>query len=204
QSTSDRAVDTLFLNLVYDAGKVQALADGRPIRFSDDVFIEAEDPERALDLMNRIVKDVYEVGAGAIDVETDDKKPRHANLTAIALATVNFGVSIAYPLFARRDKFGRALWALMRKIGLDPTIRTIYQNKIFDIQMADEYGIEVVGPTDDTMLKHHAAFPGSSHKLQDIAAQFFAIRPWKAEFRAGKDDKGRPARSRTCSLTTMH
>lgn len=193
KSTSSRAVDALFLNLVYDAGKIQALADGRPIRFSEDVFFEAEDPERALELWQRVVKDIYEVGSCAIDVETDSKKPGEANLTAIAFATVNFGVSLAYELFSPRTKVGRALWDLTVKVCTDPEIRTIYQNRIFDVQILDEYGVEVAGDIDDVMLKHHAAFPGSSHKLQDEATQFFAIRPWKAEFREGKDEKGKPA-----------
>jgi hypothetical protein len=41
-----------------------------------------------------------------------------------------------------------------------------------------------VGPTggvwEDTMLLHHAAFPGIAHDLQQLVAQFLVVPPWKA------------------------
>jgi uracil-DNA glycosylase family 4 len=192
KSTSARAVDTLFLNIIYDVGKVKALAEGKNIRFSDDTEIETESPEKAFHLIERIAAEIESVGEAALDVETDSEDAVTTGLTAIAVGTVNWAASVAYPLLGANTVWGRKSWAILRRLFANPKIRWVLQNRIFDELVNGRYGAPLAGPVDDIMLKHHAAFPGASHKLQDEATQFLAVQPWKAEFRAGRDEKGRP------------
>jgi uracil-DNA glycosylase family 4 len=192
KSTSARAVDTLFLNIIYDVGKVKALAEGRNIRFSDDTEIETESPEKAFYLIERIAAEIESVGEASLDVETDGEDAVITGLTAIAVGTINWAASVAYPLLEPRTPWGRKSWAILRRLFSNPKIRWVLQNRIFDELVNSRYGAPLAGPVDDIMLKHHAAFPGASHKLQDEATQFLAVQPWKAEYRAGRDEKGRP------------
>lgn len=191
ETTSDRAVDLLYWNLIYDAAKIDALADGRQVRFTYDIEIEADDPARALGLMQWMHADVQRAKHCAIDVETDGLNARKVGLTAIAVSTLDWALSLSYPMFTGR--FGDETWKLFRDLYTDAAITKVFHNRQFDQLVLSRYGLKAAGPIHDTMLKHHAAFPGQSHKLQDVATQFFAIRPWKAEFRRGTDEKGRSA-----------
>jgi DNA polymerase I-like protein with 3'-5' exonuclease and polymerase domains len=183
---SDRAVDLLFWNFAYDAAKIHALSQGRQVLFSEDLEIETEDPRRARQLMQEIYADAKRLGHAAIDVETTGIEARHVGLTALAVATEEWAVSLSYNVCDSK------VWQMFRWLCNDDRIRKIFHNRIFDEQVLDAHGVEMKGPIDDTLLKHHAAFPGASHHLQHVAAQFFAIRPWKAEFRKGTDEQGRP------------
>lgn len=188
QSMSDRAVDTLYLNLVYDTAKVNALGLGHNVRFTDDIQYEAHDVGNAEALMAAMFTDVQRLKHCAIDVETDGLNARKVNLTAIAVATTEWALSLAYPTC-----WTPPVWRLFRQIANAEDITKVFHNRQYDELVLLRYGIVMNGPVHDTLLKHHAAFPGSSHKLQDVATQFFAIRPWKAEFRRGTDEKGKAA-----------
>ncbi len=63
----------------------------------------------------------------------------------------------------------------------DPALPKLGQN---GIQADRPVWEREVGPTggqwEDTMLLHHAAFPGIAHDLQQIVAQFQVVPPWKA------------------------
>ncbi|MGH7179878.1 MAG: DNA polymerase, partial [Tepidisphaeraceae bacterium] len=48
-------------------------------------------------------------------------------------------------------------------------------------------GFTLAGPWEDTLLAHHAAFPGCAHRLQVVTSQFFATPPWKSEFRNSEE-----------------
>jgi len=45
----------------------------------------------------------------------------------------------------------------------------------------------------NTMLGHHAAFPGNNHRLQSVACQFRGIPPWKSHFKKSKDETKKDA-----------
>lgn len=193
-STADRAVDLLFMSIVYDVGKIKRLAEGKAVVFSEDVKIEADDADRALVLMKMIATSANKTLEIAVDVETDGLDSRKVSLTAVAIATSELGVSIAYPMFRAGDA-GREAWCHVRDLIRNPRIRVVYHNRLFDEVVLKRYGIvrDPRAPVDDTMLMHHATFPGQSHKLQDVVSQFWLIRPWKSEFRRGLDDRGKPA-----------
>ena len=69
-------------------------------------------------------------------------------------------------------------------ICANPLIRKTFHNCTFDLLVLDHHGFPVSGPVGDTMLQHHAAYPGLAHKLDQVAQQFFCTPPWKAEFRS--------------------
>lgn len=182
ETVKDKAVDLLFWNLLYDAAKINALGHGDDIRFSDDITIEAEDPFVADRLMEQMAADVRRLKRMAIDVETDGLNGRKVGLTSIAVATTERAISLKYPECWPTDA-----WRRLRALCGDAEIIKVFHNRQFDELVLGRYGVAMAGPVEDTMLKHHAAFPGASHKLQDVATQFFAIQPWKSEFRKGAD-----------------
>jgi uracil-DNA glycosylase family 4 len=177
---SSRAVDLLYWNLVYDAGKVAALGAGLPVRFTYDIETEIESPARALALLEGIAADAYRLNQLSIDTETTGKEARKVKLTALGLGTNERAISIAYHLCDKR------VWALFRELCAAEAIRKLYFNRQFDEIVLLSHGVVLGGPGEDVMLQHHAAFPGLPHDLQRVATQFFAIRPWKAEFRHGE------------------
>jgi DNA polymerase I-like protein with 3'-5' exonuclease and polymerase domains len=182
--------DIAFWNLMYDAAKVKAIAAGRDIVFrEEDIVVEYADARRAEMLMRRMVQDARRERMVACDTETyvDNEQqhsalqPINAKLTAIGFATPKWGLSIAWNIVTPMAK------RLMAALMADPLVRVVFHNSIYDRGVLKRHGMPVHGPVDDTLLKHHAAFPGLSHNLQRAATQYFAITPWKSEFREGKD-----------------
>jgi hypothetical protein len=70
---------------------------------------------------------------------------------------------------------------LIAEAFADPLLPKLGQN---GIQADRKVWEREVGPTggtwEDTMLLHHAAYPGIAHDLQQIVAQFLVVPPWKA------------------------
>jgi len=193
------AVDLLFYFFMYDLGKAQRLARGQiaPWRDELDLFLLTHgeltraDEERTpateqefVDAVERVHAEARELGEYSIDVETDGKDALRCNLTAIAVSTIHGGLSATW---AAWQAMPRALEAL-RKL-LASLLRCIIQNRIFDSIVLPRHALPIAGPIDDTLLQHHAAFPGLPHKLDQIATQFFVVPPWKAEFRRGEKDE---------------
>lgn len=191
------ASDLLFWNLVYDVSKAKALADNDPtIRFTDDIFWEATKRDRAATLIERIVAAARATGRVAIDTETTGVEAkdcrdchncdghvaldaRHAQLVAIGLATDAYAVSVAWAVLNEKAK------NLLRKLLADASVEKVFHNRLYDMIVLERNGFPVHGTVHCTLLAHHNAFPGLSHRLQRVATQFFAIGPWKAEFRHG-------------------
>lgn len=187
-AAGSHTVDLMFWFLVYDLQKVDMLARGVDIRFTDDIETEHEDSRRAEELIAHFVPLARQAKSVAIDTETyvDDPKrhtalsPVNAKLRAIGLATEERAISVAWDILTPRSK------RLLRAITADSQIAKTFHNSIYDITVLERHGLSVLGRIDDTLLMHHAAFPGLAHDLQRVATQFYAITPWKAEFRAGE------------------
>jgi uracil-DNA glycosylase family 4 len=185
------SVDLLFVNLIYDANKVARLAAGKEVIFSDDIETEIEDPIRAAALLNEFIDNLYALPEDqrwlACDVETvadvpgrNALEPLHTRLTAIGLASQEWGLSLYWDIV---DDVSKERLACLLA---DPTLTKVFHNQLYDIPALYHAGFEVAGPIDDTLLMHHSAFPGSPHDLQRVGTQFFAMAPWKAEYRAMK------------------
>jgi DNA polymerase len=182
------APDLAFWNLIYDAGKVAALAAGKDILFSEDIetFIDGS-PGRVHEAVSRLYVECMAAKFVAIDTETyvDDElrhtalHARMAKIRAIGLATPKRAISVLWNLLAPATR------NMIRLLCANKAITKVFHNGIYDRTVLAVNGLPVDGPWEDTLLAHHATFPGMTHKLQQVAAQFFAIRPWKADHRQG-------------------
>jgi uracil-DNA glycosylase family 4 len=183
-------VDLAFWNLLYDAQKVNLLARGADIKFTDDIETECENVQRAEQLIFDFVRDARRLHKFACDTETyvDNPKqhtalaPVNAKLSAIGLATPERAISIAWALIVQSPRAKN----LLNAIFADSTITKLFHNRIYDVPVLQRHGFTLNGPLHCTMLMHHSAFPGLSHNLQRVTTQFYATPPWKAEHRHGQ------------------
>lgn len=179
--------DMAFVNLVYDAGKCLSLAQGKDIRLKLNVEYELYDQAKAVDLFLQIYREALEEGACSLDLETYvDDPDRHSALMAyvakirvVGLATNARSISLAW------DLLPSWCWSLLQV--LFASVDTVMHNSLYDRTVLHAYGF-VITRTEDTLLMHHAAFPGNSHKLQTVGAQFFGVTPWKSEYKNSDDD----------------
>lgn len=196
--------DLAYINLTYDAAKINSLAKGEDVelrfpietawageRVEDQTLqqrVEAhleESRRQASQLVWRKYLDILETGSFALDLETyvEDSEKYHAlqcyvaKIRAIGLATSTGAISVLWDLLYD--------WAkrLIAHLLASKTVRKIYHNGLYDRTVLMANGYQLDGPWDDTLLMHHSAFPGCSHNLQMVTAQFFACKPWKSEFR---------------------
>lgn len=182
--------DLAAWNLRYDAAKVAAFAAGRDgIVFEDDYVTEWRDSDRAQEIVEAFLTTARRAGWMAVDCESFVEDPRHsalqphhAKLRALGLATEDSGVSVYWPIVNERTR------DLVRRAMADVDIRKVFHNGLYDVPLLRANGYPVDGEIDDTMLLHHVAFPGMSHRLQAVGAQFMAVAPWKSEFRDGEED----------------
>lgn len=184
-----------YWNLFYDAAKIEALARGKRgiILDLDDLQTEIEIASRARWLVARFYEKAKKAGSFALDLETyvddptrhDPRQPFIAKIRALGLVTEGFGISVLWHLL------GRGEINLIKMLLADPNITKIGHNVILYDRVVlsnQHYRFKCSeGNWEDTMLMHHAAFPGMSHRLQNVGCQFYAIPPWKSEFRASDE-----------------
>jgi DNA polymerase I-like protein with 3'-5' exonuclease and polymerase domains len=189
--------DLAYINLMYDFGKVDALAKGQDVRLRIRVDIEGKDPERATWLLVEAIQRAYDTGEVSLDLETyvDDPDRHHAlmaymaRIRALGLATRDSAtgnieaVSVLWELIAPwAQSYFQALLAGER-------VRIVTHNGLYDRTVLRACGFEVNEANyEDTLYLHHSAFPGVAHGLQPVTTQFFATEPWKSEFRNAEED----------------
>lgn len=192
--------DVLFYSIVYDAAKVVKLSRGEITPFSDDIEIELEDESRANQLVLDIIQEAYSLKRITCDTETNGFKrkiinisgqeeefehsaleTRFAKINAIGLGTENRSISVPWRLI-KEETFDA-----IKKIFEDEGVEKIFQNILYDQCVLYWHGFNIKGPTFDTLLAHHNAYPGLFHGLQKIASQFLLISPWKSDYRSEKD-----------------
>ncbi len=180
--------DMAYVNLIYDAAKVHSLSKGKDVRLYLNVDYELFDADRALALFLRVYREALEEGACSLDLETYvDDPDRHTALQAfvarirvIGLATKKSCVSLAWDLLPPLAQ--SLLQTLLANVEMT------YHNGLYDRTVLMAHGFIMGSRWFDTLLAHHAAFPGNSHKLQTVAAQFYGVEPWKSEFRNAEED----------------
>jgi len=180
--------DLAYVNLMYDALKVDRLAKGDDLRLHPNIEIEFTDADRALRLFLEMFEQALKEGELAIDLETYVEDPdRHhalmayvARIRALGLATEHRAVSVMWDLLPA--------WTHSLMQLLFGKVRLTFHNGLYDYTVFRAYGF-IINDTSfaDTLLAHHAAFPGVSHRLQNVATQFFCIQPWKSEFRNAEE-----------------
>lgn len=184
-----------FINLKFDINKVKAVAAGRNIKLDFEapgvLQTEIADARRANVLAQQLLIEATRDGFLGIDLETyvEDEQRNHAlqgiaaRINLLGLSTRARAVSVVWNLLTplTKRRFAAAL--------ASPYVTKCYQNMIYEhsVLQNPHYRFIIGGPQEDTMLGHHAAFPGSPHGLQAIVCQFRGAPAWKAEFRDGDE-----------------
>jgi len=198
--SESKSVDVLYYFLLYDVSKAVRYARGEitPWITKGDAFARDTDgrlrqvlfgPPPVLGLpvkqekinaaLAAFIQKAEKAGEFALDVETTGKDSLECGLTSIAIATAEDGFVATWDIWERSP----VMLELLRELLANRALRKILQNGIFDCTVLYRYGLPILDPVDDTLLQHHASFPGLAHQLQQVVSQFFLAPPWKAEFR---------------------
>lgn len=192
-------VDAQAMFLFADIAKAARVAAGAiPAQWSDDIKVVHE-VDDVLPEMTTILKDVYEWGILGLDLEwicADSPNPLDA-LGAGAHRAIITWVGVGCGTRAVSFKW-EALWAdyersaatiawspsgleALQAAMADENLPKLCHNKQADKAVWEAQVGPIRGRHLDTMLMHHAAFPGIDHDLQQVASQFLCIPPWKVE-----------------------
>lgn len=201
EKTGGHVADLAFWALKWDILKVRALAEYRAgrgpdirlhMRLGEEIEIELASRARARALVMRVLADAHRTGELAIDYETGVDDPQYndarqaftARIRLLGLASAGHAVSVVWTLLDAKTI------AAYRAALADPRILKIYHNGgVYDrgVHGNRHYRFVDGGAYEDTMLQQHAAWPGAPKKLQKVVSQYFAVRPWKSEFRDAGD-----------------
>lgn len=196
EKTGSHVADLAYWSLKWDILKVKNLADGKDIRLrmrvGEELFIELKDSERARNLVWERLCAARDTGRLTIDYETYVDDPERnfalqafvAKIRLIGLASAGKACCVAWDLLdpVMIDEYAKVL--------ADKTITKCWHNgQVYDgaISQNQWYRFTINGPTEDTLLGQHVAWPGAPKGLQKVACQYRAIESWKAEFRDSGD-----------------
>lgn len=166
-SKSKMNVDAQYVFLESDVAKAYNLAcnPSQPLWQDDiDLAVEPIDTNIAKIAMFENAKLL------AIDLEWD----KNDKITWLGLATPEHAISVYWP---NMDGLARA-W--ISRIG-KRNIPKLFHNLQADVPIWEAQIGPLGGVFEDTMLLHHAAYPGAAHDLQNVATQFLLVPPWKAD-----------------------
>lgn len=131
------------------------------------------DPIKAVEAMRAIIADAWKWGLLGVDLEWD----KHGRVTWIG-----FGTAARAFAFWHATLPEEAL-QLAREAMADPKLVKLGHNGIQADRPVWEREIGPVsgmGTWQDSLLLHHAAYPGLAHDLQQVVSQFLVVPPWKA------------------------
>jgi len=121
------------------------------------------------------------------DTETTGLDTVVAELVGMSFATVP-GKAWYVPVPENRDE-ATALVARFKGVFGNPAIGKTAQNMKFDIAVLGNYGIEIAGPTFDTMLAHYLIEPDMRHNMDLLAQTYLEYSPVSIETLIGKKGK---------------
>lgn len=118
------------------------------------------------------------------DTETTSADPLHADLVGLSFSFYQ-GEAFYIPVPEEKDKVLSVL-EIFRAVLESPKITKIGQNLKYDIQVLQNYGIEVAGPLFDTMLAHYLLEPDMRHGMDILAESYLNYSPVSIESLIGK------------------
>lgn len=166
-------VDAQMMFLQADTEKAWAIASGKiSATWSDDIQVitQMADTETA---MRMIIDEARSWGALGLDLEWTQER----FITYIGLGHIGRAISIPW------DVLSPQALALAADAVANETLPKIIHNLQADKQTWELRVGPMRGQLIDTMLLHHASFPGLAHDLQNVATQFLVVPPWKTERR---------------------
>lgn len=151
------------------------------------------DAEAAVAAMRAILDDARAWGLLGVDLEWDQEEH---------ITWIGFGTARRACAFWRASLPPEAL-QLARDAMADATLPKLGHNGIQADRPIWERDIGPVrGVWEDTMLLHHAAYPGLAHDLQNVVSQFLVVPPWKS-WRAESARRARVAAKEAEKLATQ-
>lgn len=134
----------------------------------------------------------YELHIRGTDLLSVDIETAGNQITCIGFAP-SARIAIVVPFYDARRKgrsywetpvLERKVWALIRTILSDQSIRKLFQNGLYDIAFLwRSMGLKVYGATEDTMLLHHALQPESLKSLDFLGSVYTNEGAWKRDHR---------------------
>ena len=121
------------------------------------------------------------------DTETTGLDTIVAELVGMSFATTP-GKAWYVPVPENRED-ANALIARFKAVFKNPSIGKTAQNMKFDIAVLGNYGIEIAGPTFDTMLAHYLIEPDMRHNMDLLAQTYLDYSPVSIETLIGKKGK---------------
>jgi uracil-DNA glycosylase family 4 len=187
-------VDAQAMFLFADIAKAYKVSTGEiPAAWSDDILVvhEASQVKAA---MAGILADIYEWGMLGLDLEwvcEDSRNPldalgasaHRAIITWVGVGCAKRAVSFKWEALA--EDYGKhgddsGLMALQAAME-NPELMKLAHNKQADKAVWEAQVGPIYGRICDSMLMHHAAFPGIDHDLQQVVSQFLCVPPWKVD-----------------------
>lgn len=197
EKTGGHTADLGFWDLMWDILKVRNLGDGKdirlPMRLGVEIDTEVVDADRARWLVRRVLGDAAATKRLTIDYETYVDDPSRNNALQAFIAKINLvglasaGKSVCVKWSLLDDETIEDFKAFLAD---EDTTKEYHNGCVYDqtVEGNQHYQFEQHGPVEDTMLGHHAAWPGSSKKLQHVVSRQRAVAPWKSEYRELAED----------------
>lgn len=180
-------VDAQAMFFFSDVEKAHKIATGEVApTWSDDILVVHE-PSEVKTVLFGILEDIYEWGMLGLDLEwvcEGSKNPldalgagaHRAQITWVGIGCEKRAVSFKWEALVESGELPQ-LQAVME----DAELPKLAHNKQADRAVWEAKVGCINGRILDTMLLHHAAYPGIDHDLQQVVSQFLCVPPWKVE-----------------------
>ncbi len=161
-----------------------------PVESSLKTIANTPHEYRAADSESTISELLSELGNSTsfcFDTETTGLDTITAELVGMSFASIP-GKAWYVPVAENREE-ATALVARFKPVFSNPIIGKTAQNMKFDIAVLGNYGIEIAGPTFDTMLAHYLIEPDMRHNMDLLAQTYLNYSPVSIEELIGKKGK---------------
>jgi DNA polymerase-1 len=139
------------------------------------------------DSLSELIAELEQSSSFCFDTETTGLDTLVAELVGMSFAT-QAGKAWYVPVPEKREE-ANELVAKFKTIFSNPNIGKTGQNMKFDIAVLGNYGIEIKGPTFDTMLAHYLIEPDMRHNMDLLAQTYLNYSPVSIEYLIGKKGK---------------
>ncbi|MFZ4549090.1 MAG: DNA polymerase I, partial [Bacteroidales bacterium] len=140
-----------------------------------------------VDSLSELITELEQSASFCFDTETTGLDTLVAELVGMSFAT-QAGKAWYVPVPEKREE-ANELVAKFKTVFSNPNIGKTGQNMKFDMAVLRNYGIEIHGPTFDTMLAHYLIEPDMRHNMDLLAQTYLNYSPVSIENLIGKKGK---------------
>lgn len=140
-----------------------------------------------VDKRKRLVEELKKQKAFCFDTETTGLDANEAELVGVAFSFKK-GAGYYVP-FPDNRKAARVILADFKGVFADKKILKIAHNLKYDLTVLKWHGVEIEGPTFDTMLAHYLLEPDMRHGMDLLSETYLNYRPVSIETLIGKKGK---------------